>query len=367
MFPWMISVLVPAWRWSLSLTHFLSSSDVVPRHSSFLPTMQSTTKLDGLINLVPFTISLLSCGLTILFFSIFHILGIATPNFMPDFSDPEYGEWGRWEWYGLHLFFVWNLTVPMSYKSKFKLLNQVCIVNVRILDHRKQVNVMHAKNNINISKVTHAGKPYIAKTSHEHGASVNGVKALGGWNDSGIYCPCYDWVLPIDALLGVAMFNGNRQDSYFVPHAHLGKCWHFFFSHTTHSSHHCRSSSCTLGPGVSMGWSRTGSLCCSPTGLPICTRCCALKLPGGPCLVPYCPAPRHSNSIHNVPECELTCLPWLCHNISCSNQGNWRSLPHLQEPSWKSSNQSSGSCHYCPAREQEGQWWEQGMPWCIAG
>ena len=62
MFPWMISVLVPVWRWSLSLTHFLSSSDVVPRHLSFLPTMQSTTKLDGRMNLVPFAIGLLSCA-----------------------------------------------------------------------------------------------------------------------------------------------------------------------------------------------------------------------------------------------------------------------------------------------------------------
>jgi hypothetical protein len=98
------------------------------------------------------------------------------------------------------------------------------MADMKTLDHRERVNIMHTKNNISISKVTHAGRPYTAKTAREHGASVSGVKALGGWNDSGVYRPCYDRALPVDALLGAAMFNGNRQDSYFVPRSHLGKC-----------------------------------------------------------------------------------------------------------------------------------------------
>ena len=82
---------------------------------------------------------------------------------------------------------------------------------------------MHMKNDINITKVTHAGRPYTAKTSRENGACVNDVKALGGWSEGGSYRPCYDRALPVGALLGAAMFNGNRQDSYFVPRSHLGK------------------------------------------------------------------------------------------------------------------------------------------------
>jgi hypothetical protein len=86
---------------------------------------------------------------------------------------------------------------------------------------------MHMKNDVNITKVTHAGRPYTAKTSRENGACVNDVKALGGWSDGGCYRPCYDRALPVSALLGAAMFNGNRQDSYFVPRGHLGELlWH---------------------------------------------------------------------------------------------------------------------------------------------
>jgi hypothetical protein len=52
---------------------------------------------------------------------------------------------------------------------------------------------------------------------------VDGAKALGGWSDSGSFKPCYDRALPIDALLGAAMFDEARPESHFVPREFLGE------------------------------------------------------------------------------------------------------------------------------------------------
>ena len=54
-------------------------------------------------------------------------------------------------------------------------------------DHHDRVKHIHLKNDINISKVTHAARPYAAQTAHSHGATVSGTKALGGWNESGSF------------------------------------------------------------------------------------------------------------------------------------------------------------------------------------
>jgi hypothetical protein len=78
---------------------------------------------------------------------------------------------------------------------------------------------MHVKNDIHITKVTHGGREFTVKTAREHGASVNGTKALGGWSESGSFRPCYDRALPVDAMLGAAMFNGRKPESYFVARA----------------------------------------------------------------------------------------------------------------------------------------------------
>lgn len=91
-------------------------------------------------------------------------------------------------------------------------------------DHRDRVRHLHKENDISISKVTHAGRVYAAQTARSHGASESGTKALGGWNDSeGSFRQCYQRQLPVDALLGVAMFNGNKPESYSLPRGELGK------------------------------------------------------------------------------------------------------------------------------------------------
>lgn len=62
------------------------------------------------------------CGygaLALLFFAYFHILGKSPPSFVPDFSDPGYGEFGRREWYSWHVFFTKDPTNGMSYESWF--------------------------------------------------------------------------------------------------------------------------------------------------------------------------------------------------------------------------------------------------------
>lgn len=82
---------------------------------------------------------------------------------------------------------------------------------------------MHAANNISITKVTHATRPYAAQTCRENGASVTGTKALGGWSESGSYRACYDRALPVDALLGAAMFNGRKPETYKLLRDCLGE------------------------------------------------------------------------------------------------------------------------------------------------
>ena len=92
-----------------------------------------------------------------------------------------------------------------------------------LLGHRDRVNLMHGKNNIFISKVTHAARPFAAQTARAHGATVSGTKALGGWNDSGSYRSCYDRAFPVDALLGAGMFNARKPEEYFLARDALGK------------------------------------------------------------------------------------------------------------------------------------------------
>jgi hypothetical protein len=56
-----------------------------------------------------------------LLWAIFHLRSIPVPNFVPDFSDPKFGEFGRRDWYNNLLFFSSTglPTVPMKYKSEF--------------------------------------------------------------------------------------------------------------------------------------------------------------------------------------------------------------------------------------------------------
>ncbi|KAG5349477.1 hypothetical protein C0989_003550 [Termitomyces sp. Mn162] len=70
-------------------------------------------------------------------------------------------------------------------------------------------------NDIKTWKVTHAGHTFAATSAHEHGATVEGTKALGNWSQGTLH-NCYDRTLPVDAMLAAASFNGRRQDSYFL-------------------------------------------------------------------------------------------------------------------------------------------------------
>ncbi|KAJ7339231.1 hypothetical protein DFH08DRAFT_812620 [Mycena albidolilacea] len=129
----------------------------------------------------------------------------ATP-LLPDFSDTEYGDFGKREWYGFHFFHPGrDPMVEMGYEN-----------------HRKRVNLIYERNSINISKVTHAGCKFSVKTAREYGASVDGAKALGGWSDSSSFKPCYDRALLVDALLGAAMFDATKPESHFLAREFLG-------------------------------------------------------------------------------------------------------------------------------------------------
>ncbi|KAG2095327.1 hypothetical protein BD769DRAFT_1678376 [Suillus cothurnatus] len=124
------------------------------------------------------------------FFAHFHILNCTPPDFAPNFSNKNYGEYGYREWYDYHVFYTGSLTKEMTYKN-----------------HHDRITTMHMKNNIDITKKTHAGHHYAAQTACAHGASVNGTKALGSWSDNGSFNLVYDRAFPLDALLGAGMFN----------------------------------------------------------------------------------------------------------------------------------------------------------------
>ncbi|KAF7372566.1 hypothetical protein MVEN_00119200 [Mycena venus] len=88
-------------------------------------------------------------------------------------------------------------------------------------NHRKRVNLIYEKNGVNISKVTHAGREFSVKTAREYEATIDGAKVLGSWSDSGSFKPCYNRALPVDALLGVAMFDGARPEAHFLAREFL--------------------------------------------------------------------------------------------------------------------------------------------------
>jgi hypothetical protein len=106
-----------------------------------------------------------------------------------------------------------------------------CQAHRLIPDHRERVNTIHAAVGVSLSKVTHATRSYTAQTARVHGASVDGTKALGGWSEDGSFRPCYDRALPLDALLGAAMFNARKPETYCLPRGMLGMLWSRPFLH----------------------------------------------------------------------------------------------------------------------------------------
>ncbi|THH20826.1 hypothetical protein EW146_g575, partial [Bondarzewia mesenterica] len=133
-------------------------------------------------------------------FTYFHVLSSAAPNFTPDFSNTNYGLYGRREWYEYYLFHASDIRREMSYEN-----------------HRQRINNIHLKNNISLTKAMHATRNYGAQNTRANGASVDGTKAMGGWSDQGSYRRCYDRSFPTDALLASAMFNARQPSSYSLP------------------------------------------------------------------------------------------------------------------------------------------------------
>jgi hypothetical protein len=55
-----------------------------------------------------------------LLWATFHLRNVPVPNFVPNFSDPDFGEYGKRSWYNRLLFFSSTSTPedPMPYKSE---------------------------------------------------------------------------------------------------------------------------------------------------------------------------------------------------------------------------------------------------------
>ncbi|KAJ3495160.1 hypothetical protein NMY22_g19973 [Coprinellus aureogranulatus] len=87
--------------------------------------------------------------------------------------------------------------------------------------HRKRVLSFKLAYDIFCQKVTHTGRVRAAEDGIEYGATIEGVKALGLWSQDGSFRKSYDRSLPIDAMLALAYFNGEKKNSYFVAREFL--------------------------------------------------------------------------------------------------------------------------------------------------
>jgi hypothetical protein len=162
-------------------------------------------------------------ALALLFFAHFHILNCLPPDFVPDFAK-DCGEYGHREWYKYYVFYAGSPTKEMSYDSESSpLLGLTHVELTWWTDHHERITLMYKKNNIDITKKTHAGRYYAAHTARAHGASASGMKALGGWNESCSFTSVYNRVFSLDALMGVAMYNARRLEEYVLPRNSLGK------------------------------------------------------------------------------------------------------------------------------------------------
>lgn len=140
-----------------------------------------------------------------LFFTHFHITNAPTPSFAPAFGEKNFGQYGKRDWYQHHVFFAGDPTVAMKYEN-----------------HRSRIKRLHERNNISISKVTHATRYFFAQAARTNGASESGTKALGGWNEgSGSFRQCYERTFPIDALLAAGMFPAKKPENYALPRNEL--------------------------------------------------------------------------------------------------------------------------------------------------
>lgn len=65
-------------------------------------------------------------ALAMLFFAYFHVLMKEPPSFIPDYSDPQFGQFGRRPWYEWYVFpSSEGDNLPMSYQSKSPLIKSL--------------------------------------------------------------------------------------------------------------------------------------------------------------------------------------------------------------------------------------------------
>jgi hypothetical protein len=56
-------------------------------------------------------------AIAMMFFTYFHVMLLSAPHFEPDFTNPNYGEYGHRRWYDYHVFLGEKVDKPMSYDS----------------------------------------------------------------------------------------------------------------------------------------------------------------------------------------------------------------------------------------------------------
>ncbi|KAF5310463.1 hypothetical protein D9611_012258 [Ephemerocybe angulata] len=136
-------------------------------------------------------------------FSYFHIGNGARPMFEPDYESPKASNVGFRSWYD------WRLFPNSAEESMAESLSPRA--------HRDRVNIIKSKYNITCIKVTHAGRVSGAEGAIEGGATVDGTKKLGLWSQGGSFEGSYaSATLPLNAMLALAYFNGERKDNYYV-------------------------------------------------------------------------------------------------------------------------------------------------------
>ncbi|KAG1907694.1 uncharacterized protein F5891DRAFT_974358 [Suillus fuscotomentosus] len=118
---------------------------------------------------------------------------LPVPAFAPEFSKAGYGEFGHQSWYNLYVFWGERPDKQMSYNNHY--------------DH---VKLIHSKNDISLTKATHATRHFTAKTACSHRASGNDVKAIGCWSVNDAFANCYD-----------SMFNARKPEQYILAQDHL--------------------------------------------------------------------------------------------------------------------------------------------------
>ncbi|KAJ7185140.1 hypothetical protein GGX14DRAFT_409316 [Mycena pura] len=130
-------------------------------------------------------------------------VAVPVPDFAPDFDDPDYGEYGRRQWYDFLFSSAQDCTKEMVYHSPLQCQKHVPRARHQHFQGYPRRPRLHSK-----------------ECARER-ASQSEVKALGCWSDAGSYRPCYDRALPIEAVLASAGFDGKRPESHFLAREQL--------------------------------------------------------------------------------------------------------------------------------------------------